>query len=274
MRLGGYVIHGNSAATLPACLDSLTAICDDVVAVDSQSTDVSAEITRTRGIRSINTPWRGYGAARSEAVKLLGDFDYLFFLDADEWVEPESLQKLKAWKQSSPSLPLYTVRRRNWVSLPYKRFLFFKDTRARLVRKDAAIWKPEMIVHEALPKLPSQASGALIEHTFATSVEDRAAKDDRYALLWALRANAEGRHSKNPALEKSAHLFRNLFIHGALFRGGSEGAQLAKAVARYHSRKYEYLAAIRRGEHAELQKAFGARDYERVFQLVSREPVP
>lgn len=271
MKLGGYVIHGNSASTLGACLDALQSVCDEVVAVDSQSTDGSAELVRARGVRTVNTPWRGYGAARAEAVKLLGDFDYLFFLDADEWVEAQSLAMLREWKASSPALPLYTVKRRNWVTLPTKRFLFFTDTRARLVRRDAAVWKPEMIVHEALPKLPSAASGVRIEHTFATSIDDREKKDDQYALLWALRSAREGKKVKSPGLERSAHLFRNLFVHAALFRGGGEGARLSAAVARYHARKYEYLGRVRRGEFPELSAAYDRGDYERVFQLVREQ---
>lgn len=269
MRVGGFVIFGNSQATVGRCLDSLHAVADVVAAVDSQSTDGSAELALARGVRYANTPWRGYGAARVEAAKLLPDVDYLFFLDADEWIEPSDVDALRRWKTSSPSLPVYTVKRRNWVELPSRRFLFYSDTRARLVRRGFALWNEKMIVHEALPPLPSRPSGARIEHTFATSIDDRAAKDDRYALLWAVRMAAEGRTPRPASLERAAHSFRHLVLYGGLIRGGAEGARLASAVGRYHGRKHELLRRVRAGEFAEIVSAYSGGDYERVMKLAA-----
>lgn len=267
MRLGGFVIFGNSRPTLGRCLDSLLLVCDEVVAVDSQSTDGSAELVRERGLRSVNTPWRGYGAARAEAVRLLDGFDYVFYLDADEWLEGHAVPILRAWRASQPSLPVYTVKRRNWVELPSKRFLFFTDTRARLVKREFALWNEKMIVHEALPKLPKEASGAYVDHVFATSIEDRAAKGDRYALLWAVRMAAEGRRPKPAALERLAHQFKHAVLYGGALRGGAEGAALSASVARYHGLKHELLRRVRAGEFSELTAAFAAGDYERVMKL-------
>lgn len=269
MRLGGFVIFGNSRPTLARCLDSLQAVADEVVAVDSQSTDGSAELVAQRGFRYVNTPWRGYGAARAEAAKLLSSFDYFFYLDADEWLEPAAIAMLRDLKLRGPSLPVYTVKRRNWVELPSKRFLFYTDTKARIVRREFALWNEKMIVHEALPSLPSQPSGACIEHTFATSIDDRAAKDDRYALLWAVRMAAAGRTPKPASLERAAHSFRHLVLYGGLMRGGADGARLATAMGRYHGRKHEFLRRVRAGEFAEIVSAYSGGDYERVMKLVA-----
>lgn len=268
MRLGGFVIFGNSRPTLGRCLDSLMSIADEVVAVDSQSTDGSAELVRERGLRCVNTPWRGYGAARAEAVRLLGpEFDYLFYLDADEWLSGHAIPILRAWRFSNPTLPLYTVKRRNWVELPEKKFVFYTDTRARFVKPEVATWTAKMVVHEALPSLPNEPTGAYIDHLFATSVEDRAAKDDRYALLWAVRMAAEGRRPKPAALERFAHRFRHAFLYGGAWRGGSEGSRLAAAVGRYHGRKHELLRDVREGRFPELVAAYAAGDYEGVMRL-------
>jgi glycosyltransferase involved in cell wall biosynthesis len=67
MRLGGFVIHGNARQTLAACVDSLKAVCDEVVAVDSHSDDGSAELLDASGVRRIVHSWEGYGAARAVA---------------------------------------------------------------------------------------------------------------------------------------------------------------------------------------------------------------
>jgi glycosyltransferase involved in cell wall biosynthesis len=268
MRLGGYVLHRNNRDTLPDCLRSLLAVCDEVVAVDSMSTDGSVELARSMGARSVSFAWQGYGAARAAAVRELEGCDYLFFLDSDESLEPPAVERLRAWRQSSPQGPAYLLPRRDWAELEGQRFLYRTEWRARLVRRDAAVWKPEMIVHEALPRMKAERVHAPIEHRFATSIEKRSAKEYRYALLWALRAHAEGRKLKPAIFQRPAHLVRDCLLHGALFRGGARAVRLAWAVAGYHAAKYTYLRELRQGGYPELVAAYSEGRYAELFERV------
>lgn len=268
MRLGGFVIHGDAAATLGRCLDGLSAVCDEVVAVDSESTDGSAELARARGARRVLHPWQGYGAARAAAAAALAHCDYLFVLDSDEWLEADAVRALRAWKASSPDAPHYSLVRRDWAELPHRRFLFRTERHVRLVRRDHARWEPSMIVHEALPPAPTVRLDAHVEHRFATSVEAMRSKVDRYALLWAIRFHAEGRRAKPPALQKVVHALKESLVHGAIFRGGRDGVRLAEAVAHYHARKYALLGDVRRGGHPELVRAFAERRFADVYRLL------
>jgi (heptosyl)LPS beta-1,4-glucosyltransferase len=257
MHLGGFVIHGNSRSTLGRCLQGLTAVCDEVVAVDSFSTDGSFEIARASGVRQVRMKWQGYGAAREAAVTALGSSsDYLFFLDSDEWLSPGAVDVIRPWKESSPRLPVYTVRRRNWAWVQGKHFLYRTDTRARLVRRDVGIWKRSMIVHEALPRLQAERSGASIEHDFIADLTRRAEKDLNYALLWAVQNADSARAPKPEGLQRAAHFLRDLLVGGALFRGGLQGGQSAWAVARYHAKKYALLKAVRQGHFGELLELY------------------
>ncbi|WP_043435162.1 glycosyltransferase family 2 protein [Cystobacter fuscus] len=274
MRLGGYVIHGNNRDTLERCLASLSAVCDEVVALDSQSTDGSVELARKMGVRSVSRPWRGYGAARTAAMEALGSYDYVFYLDSDEHLEPEALQTLREWRRSAPTAPAYRLPRRDWAELDGHRFLYRTEWRARLVRGEAAVWRPEMIVHEALPRMHAPRLHAPIEHRFATSLQGREAKEERYALLWAVRAFAEGRRLKPAALQRPAHLLRDCLVHGALWRGGLDALRLAWAVSIYHSSKYRHLGALKKGGFPELRKAFAEGRYEEVFALVKGQSLP
>ena len=274
MRLGGYVIHGDNRDTLGACLESLLAVCDEVVAVDSCSTDGSAELARGMGVRSVSRPWRGYGAARAAAMETLGPSDYVLFLDSDEHLLPEAREVLRAWRESSPQGPGFRLPVRDWAELEGHRFLYRTHWRTRLVRRDLAVWRPEMIVHEAPPRMRSARLPAHIEHRFATSLEGRAQKEERYALLWAVRALAEDRRLKPPALQRPAHLLRDCLLHGALWRGGLDAVRLAWAVANYHAAKYRHLRTLRRGGHPELRRAFEEGRYEEVFAAVRGGQLP
>jgi (heptosyl)LPS beta-1,4-glucosyltransferase len=273
MRLGGFVIHGNNADTLEICLKSLCKVCDEVVAVDSGSNDGSALLVQRMGVRAVSYPWQGYGAARAAAVAALEGCDWLFYLDSDEWMEPKACAFLLQWKKTTPKAPGYRVTRNDWAELESLRFLYRRQHRARLVRSEAAHWAPRMIVHEALslknlPRLP-----ICIEHRFATHIEGRARKEEFYALLWGLRAYAEGRKNKWPLLQRPAIFVRDTLLGGSLFRGGLPAARLAWQVAAYHQRKYERLAEFKRGLHTELVKTFEAGQFSRVFEL-ARELAP
>ena len=267
MRVSGFVIHGSHSKTLRACLESLLAVCDEVVTVDSESTDGSAELVRSLGVRSKIFPWQGCGAARGEAMKLLAPADYVFFLDADEWLNEESLARVLAWKKTQATLPYYTLQRRDWAELPAGRFMYRKETRKRLVRWDHARWTPDMILHDALPKDDAQKiPGAFIEHHFADSVRGLEEKQELYSLLYAVRLAAMGKRSKSTFGIRSAHVLRDAVVKGALFRGGIDALRLAWAVSKTHARKYEILREIEAGRHSDLLGLFRDERYDALFK--------
>jgi (heptosyl)LPS beta-1,4-glucosyltransferase len=268
VRLGGFVIHGNSADTLGRCLDALLAVSDEVVAVDSRSTDGSAELVRARGIRAVVHPWEGYGAARAVAVRALEGCSHVWFLDSDEWLEPDAVDALRAWKASPTPEPYASLVRRDWAELPGRRFLFRTERHVRLVRREAAAWDPRMIVHEALPPAPAARLPIALEHRFATDAGAMRTKVDRYALLWAIRFAAEGRRGKPPALQKAAHVAREALLKGALLRGGLDGLRLAEAVAHYHARKYALLAEVKAGGHPALVRAYAEGRLADLYRLL------
>ncbi|MBN1961916.1 MAG: glycosyltransferase family 2 protein [Deltaproteobacteria bacterium] len=272
VRLGGFVIHGNSHATLGRCLDSLVAVCDEVLAVDSKSNDGSRELCAARNVRSVITDWHGPGVARQIAARELSHCDYLFFLDADEWLESKAIECLKSIHQQNLQLPHYSVRRRDWVTHGTQRYLFRKETRARLVRRDAAIWQPTWIVHEALPKRATKPLGIYIEHHFAQHPEELRKKQAVYAFLWAVRAFAEGRKSRSSFGRVFASAFRDAVIKGALWRGGIKGLTMSLATAQYHGLKYKYLNAINRGNYFEAISIFRNGNYNELFNMVQSGP--
>ncbi|MEE8409134.1 MAG: glycosyltransferase family 2 protein [Myxococcota bacterium] len=268
--IGGFVIHGNSAGTLGRCLDSLLAVCDEVVAVDSESTDGSAEIVAARGVRAKIFPWRGFGAARIAALEMLAAADYVLYLDADERLADGAVDQLVAWKDEGPDLPQYTVTRRDWATIDGKRFLFRTETKVRLIRRDCATWDSSMIVHEALPRRPSKALAVAVEHEFASSLDGIVDKQREYAFLWAVRAHGEGRRSKTPHGRRVIHWLRNAVVKGALLRGGGRASRLAWVVSAYHADKYRYLAAVEAGMFPAAVDAWRDGRYDALFGMVRR----
>lgn len=271
VSLGAFVIHGNAGSTLGPCLDSLTAVADEVVTVDSESTDGSADVVRDRGIRSVRLPWQGYGAARARAAHLLERHDYLFYLDSDERLGEGGAAAFVRWRASSPGLPYYYLRLEDWAELDGRRFLYRRETKKRVVRRDMARWTPAMIVHESLPRATMGRLDATIVHRFATSLDEIVTKQARYAVLWAVLARRNGRRppllTLGP-LRELTHVVRDAVIKGAFFRGGREGLRLARAVARYHGDKYRYLARLDEHRLRELGVLLDRGQLEDLFRAV------
>ncbi len=274
MRLGGFVIHGNSRGTLARCLDSIAAVSDVRLAVDTGSSDGSSELVRGRGFMRLARRWEGYGAARASAVEALRGCDYVFFLDSDEWLEDDAVTALRAWKASAPGAPHYSLVRRDWARLDGRRFLYRTERHVRLVRADVAAWHRNMIVHEALPGAETVRLPAALEHHFADSVEAMREKVERYALLWAIRYRRDPRPVKPPTLQHLAHFLRETVVKGAALRGGVQALQLADAVAYHHARKYALLREVRRGAHAELVRAYDEDRLADLFRLLGLAGVP
>ncbi len=94
-------------------MDGLAATCDEAVAVDTGSTDGSAALVEGRGIRRVEVPWRGFGAARAAAVKALSHHDAVFFLDSDEWLPGATVAALKALRARADWPEAFSFRRRD-----------------------------------------------------------------------------------------------------------------------------------------------------------------
>lgn len=268
MKLGAFVIHGNAAGDLDRCLASLAAVADELVAVDSGSTDGSARIAADRGARRVELPWQGYGAARAAAAAALADCDYVLFLDSDEWLLPEAIDALRAWRLAGPSAPYYLLRRRDWAELAGHRFLFGEERHVRILRRGMATWSPRQIVHEALPRSGAVETAIRIEHRFATSLEAFHAKEERYALLWAVQAHAEGRRPKWPPTQRLAHALRLGLARGAVLRGGLDAWRLAWGFGRYHAQKHAQLRALRDGARPELVRAYAEGRLADLYRLL------
>jgi glycosyltransferase involved in cell wall biosynthesis len=98
---------------LPRCLDSL-AWCDDIVVVDSFSTDRTESICRERGVRFVQHRFEGFAFQRNWALDNVPlRHDWVLVLDADERVPPELAEELSAVARDDPAgVGAYRVRRR------------------------------------------------------------------------------------------------------------------------------------------------------------------
>lgn len=267
MRLGGFVLFGNNVGTVRAAVESLTGVCDDVVAVDSGATDGSRTEVLAAGARCVDLAWQGYGAGRRFAIEQLGGCDYVVFLDSDERFDQGSQDTLRRWKSSDPKEVAYRLAVRDWVELDGRRFLYREGRRVRLCRRQLACYTDRMLVHESTGLGGVRLDGVVVDHAFLSSLEARDFKERKYAFLWGLQAWAEGRRSKWPPIQRWAHFLRDVLLRGAFRRGGVTGARVAWSISNYSTLKYEYLEQLLEGKFEAARHAFAEGRWSDVFRL-------
>lgn len=189
--LSATVIALNEEKDLPRCLESL-GFADEIVVIDSGSTDRTVEIARAKGARVITEPWRGYGAQKNLAMRH-ATHPWVLNVDADEVVTPELRDEILREISLTQAAAGYMVARKTFYLGRWIRHGgWYPNYVTRLARKDRCLWS-EPWVHEAL-----QVDGdvrklraPLLHYTFS-GVADQVRTNVRYAAQGALELRARG----------------------------------------------------------------------------------
>ena len=148
MRLSVTVITLNEEAHIVPCLESVR-FADEIVVVDSGSTDRTMELARNFTDRIFHTHWQGFAGTKNFALEQASG-DWVFSLDADKRV-PDGLHReiISVVKEDGPSAG-YKIPRKNYVGGRWIRHLgWYPDHTLRLFRRGqwpAIVWGRELAV--------------------------------------------------------------------------------------------------------------------------------
>jgi glycosyltransferase involved in cell wall biosynthesis len=189
--LSAVLITRNAAHVLEQCLESI-AFADEIVVVDSASTDGTAQIAARRGARIVQKEWLGYGRQKQFAVEQ-AKHDWVLCIDPEEQVSPElAASILKAL--AAPAAGVYRMRRRNrflgkWLSHGEG----YPDWSPKLFNRLNARWSDDLVYEKVLFALtPGTLEGDLLRDAH----EDLAAyiaRQNLYTTLAARQAHDTGR---------------------------------------------------------------------------------
>ncbi len=138
--LSGVVICRNEAAKIRDCLASLAVVCDEIVVLDSGSTDETVSLCRTFTGRVYVEPWRGYRDQKQRATEL-APTDWVLSLDADERLAPELQREIREWKEGDPAADGYRIPRVTYFLGRWIRHsTWYPDRQLRLYRRSCGRW--------------------------------------------------------------------------------------------------------------------------------------
>jgi glycosyltransferase involved in cell wall biosynthesis len=182
--LSVVIISKNEASVITACLDSVAGLADEVVVLDSESTDGTGELCSARGARVIETDWLGFGPQKNRAV-LAAANDWVLCLDADERVSSELLVSIKA-ALVEPKYSAYRFARRNRFLGRYLRHgEGYPDWSLRLFDRRVAHWSLDAVHEKVICEVPiGKLSGDLL-HESAERLDSYLAKQNHYTTLAA-----------------------------------------------------------------------------------------
>ncbi len=228
MSLSVCIITLNEEANIGRTLQSVKQIADEIIVVDSGSTDATASLARQFGAKVFVEPWKGFARQKNSALEK-ATCGWILSLDADEEVSP------------APQFTGYLMNRRNmyfgrWI----KRSGYYPDPKLRLIRRGAAQFELRD-VHEDM-KMAGELGhlkGDMIHHAYPT-LESFIEHANRYSSLGADMVARE----RKVGFSVVNIVFRPLvrFIWAYFFRGGfmdgREGLLVLMNHAAYVSWKY------------------------------------
>ncbi|MDD5262314.1 MAG: glycosyltransferase family 2 protein [Methylacidiphilales bacterium] len=244
MKISACIITLNEESDLPRCLASLKPVADEIVIVDSGSTDRTPFIATDHNARFIRHDWEGYVAQKNFALqKATGD--WILSIDADEELSPELRDEILKLKEAGkdPEATGFDVSRVVFYENKWIRFGdWYPDRLVRLFRRDRARFEGGA-VHERLEiQGPVQSLKGELYHYTYRNLADQMACIENYSTLWASSAFKEGKRAGllTPYLHAIVRFLRAFILKGG-FKGGLLGWRIASLNAREVYLKYKKL---------------------------------
>jgi (heptosyl)LPS beta-1,4-glucosyltransferase len=233
VKLTVTVITRDEASHIEAALQSV-AWADEIVVVDSGSTDETVSIARRLASRVEVREWPGYGAQKNYAAEIASN-DWILSLDADERVSPELATEIRATLRDDTAHSGYRIPRVTWYLGRWIRSTdWYPDFQLRLYDRRRARWNTRR-VHESVEV--DRTPGFLrheLQHYAYRDISHHLATIDRYTTLAADQWFSDGRRTNG--LEMFFHprfaFIRNYVLRGG-FRDGSTGLLVSRMNAYY-----------------------------------------
>jgi glycosyltransferase involved in cell wall biosynthesis len=246
LKISATIITFNEAANIREACESV-AWADEILVVDSGSTDATCEIAETCGARVFKRDWPGFAAQKQFAIEAAAN-DWIFSLDADERVSAElkaSIAKLRDEPANNLADGYRIARRSFYQGRWIKGGGWYPDWQLRLFNKSRGRWAPRHI-HESF-KLDNGArlstlSGDILHYSVTDAAQHHRMIGERYAPLAAQQMLEEGRHTTPLKIATAAPsaFVRSYFLKGG-FRDGLAGLTIASFAAHHAFLKHVML---------------------------------
>jgi glycosyltransferase involved in cell wall biosynthesis len=188
------IIALNEAAHIGAAIDS-AAWADEILLVDSGSSDATLDIARGKGATILCRPWSGYVDQKNFAAERAAH-DWIFSLDADERIPPSLAEEIRNVVAADPALRGYRVPR---VTYHLGRWIrttdFYPDYQTRLYDRRSARWRGRYVHESVTVDGPVGRLRHELEHYSFRDLRDQLDRINHYTTLAARQMHETGRRA-------------------------------------------------------------------------------
>ena len=187
------IITLNEERNIGRCITSVKDIADEILVVDSFSTDKTKEISLSMGARFIENPFQGHIEQKNHALKL-ATHDHVLSLDADEALSAELIKQIKDIKNHFEYDGYEFNRLTNYAGFWVKHCGWYPDTKLRLIKKDKAIWggtNPHDILIPSANAKVKKLDGDLLHYSY-DSITAHINQTNKFTTIAAKEAYQRG----------------------------------------------------------------------------------
>lgn len=248
-KLSITVITFNEEKNIGRCIESVKKVADEIIVVDSLSTDKTKEICLAHRIVFIENPFPGYIEQKNFALSK-ASYIHVLSLDADEALSEELSAAILKEKEKGFPADGYTVNRFNYYCGKWiKHGTYYPDRKLRLLDIQKGKWggrNPHDTIIMQVGVVIKHLKGNLLHYTYQT-VEEHAMQMERFSIIAAKALFEKG---KQPSYFKMIIHPSWAFIKGYFiklgFLDGSEGFRIARFTAKQSFLKYAKLIRLHR----------------------------
>jgi len=227
--LSVILITRNEEANLEDCLASLDGIAQQIVVVDTNSTDRTLEIAQKYGA-TVAQPldWPGFGPQKNRALDLATG-DWVLSLDADERLTPALKSEILTAIERNAQLDCFAIPRRSWYCGRFIRHSGWSpDYVDRLFKRGSARFSDDLVHERLIPNgQVAKLENPILHYSFM-NYSQVLEKLDRYSTASAEQAFAKGKTSSPlKAVLHGMWAFIRTYVIRAGFLDGSQGLTLA-----------------------------------------------
>lgn len=248
MRISAVIITYNEEKNVERCLASVAGLVDEIVVLDSNSTDRTRALCIAAGANVFTEPFAGHIEQKNRAIEL-AQHEWLLSLDADEALSQNLRASIESVKAAGPTAQAYTCNRLNQYCGKWVRHGgWYPDKKLRLWHRDFGTWggynPHDKVVVKSGTKVQHLEGDIL--HNAYQSVQEHREKTARYAQISAKAKYAAGKRTIAGfgALAAIWCFIQMYFLRLGLL-DGRIGLHIALISSREKYLKYQYLSGLR-----------------------------
>lgn len=252
--LSVVIITYNEEHNIGRCIDSVKKVADEIIVLDSFSTDSTVEIARSNGAIVHLEKFRGYIGQKNFAMQL-ASHDYILSLDADEALNDQLIASILEAKKSF-SFRAYRMNRcTNLCGRFMRHGLWYPDKKIRLFDRRIAKWGG-LNPHDKIEVMDGftvhHLAGDILHYAF-NSIEDLAWRNNRISTIAAISLYNTGRRSTwFEMLIRPAWAFINGYFFRLGFLDGFEGFSFAVNISQQVFLKYTKLYRLQHSKQRQV----------------------